>query len=90
MRRINTGDVVAVAIDGVKLPPVGRVHDCDDDAISLRLYQWINGYFGGPEMLIRRRDIRATLWAVLRESDDDEIVFDMEPLAQFQTSWLVD
>jgi hypothetical protein len=98
MRRINVGDVIAVAVDGVRNPPVGQVIECDDDAITLAAFQWLNGYFGGAQILVRRRDIRATLWAERMASDDltasgfyrdGETVYDMTPLADFQTYWQV-
>jgi hypothetical protein len=99
MRRINTGDVVAVAIDGVRCPPVGHVSDCDDDAISIDLYSWSACRFSAGEMLIRRRDIRATLWSRPMTHDemrdaginayDGETVWHMDPLGDFQTRWKV-
>jgi hypothetical protein len=98
MRRIQEGDVIAVAVDGVKSPPVGLVSEADDDAFILNLFQWHIGVFGGGQMLIRRRDVRATLWAEpMTESqlseyhyrDPDTVTYDMDPLGQFQSAWKV-
>lgn len=99
MRRIQTNDVIAIAVDGVRLPPVGLVIDCDDDAVAIALYSWLSQYFTAGEMLVRRRDIRATLWAEKMPDDEQahagitdvpgETVFQMDPLASFQSTWKV-
>jgi len=92
MRRIQPADVIAVAVDGVHLPPVGLVSDCDDDSLILDLYSWLACTFDAGQMLIRRRDVRATLWATPMLDDDlhvGVIEYDMTPLANFQQHWRI-
>ena len=99
MRRIREDDVIAVAVDGLHKPAVGLVAGADDDAIVLALYQWGPGSFTGGQMLIRRRDVRATLWAEHMTPDEikeggyflqsGETIWNMEPLGQFQDDWKI-
>ena len=97
MRRIQPGDVVAIAVEGVRCAPVGIARDVDDDAVILNLFSWISGRFAGPDMLIRRRDIRATMWASKMTDaeiidrgyvlEEGEVMWNVDPLGEFQARW---
>jgi hypothetical protein len=102
MRQIQLGDVIAIAVKDLSCPPVGLVTDCDSDAVELALYSWLTQRFTAGRMAVRRSEIRATTWAtpitdeeqplagiMTTGEEDDEVVFDMDPLAAFQTCWTV-
>ena len=97
MRTLTKGDVVAIAVDGVRVPPVGMISDLSDESVKLALYHWLACRFIGSDIQVRRRDIRATIWAepftpaqLARlgiEAEDGEPVWDMDPLSDFQSDW---
>jgi hypothetical protein len=95
MKTITQGDVVALAVDGVKIPPVGVVTELSDESVKLSLYRWSTYQFGYTEIQVRRRDIRATCWAQPFTPDalpehinpNGEVIYDMDPLAEFQRGW---
>jgi hypothetical protein len=78
--------------------PVGLVTCHDRTGLTLALYSWLTGYFGAGTRHVAMGDLRQfcvayemsdTDMAVCGIQPDGEVVWDMDPLAEFQTAWKV-
>lgn len=80
--------------------PVGSVIESDEWGATLGLYHWLTGYFSAGTRYVAYGDIRSMRFGVpmspsARSSwerwngsvDDDAVIWDMDPLAEFQTAW---
>jgi hypothetical protein len=76
--------------------PVGIVKESFEDGLTLVLFSWLIGDFSGDEVWVPYSQIRARKQASFlspeRAKADgygwSEKVYDMDPLADFQTSWM--
>ncbi|MER7166797.1 hypothetical protein ABT336_12135 [Micromonospora sp. NPDC000207] len=80
---LRPGDVIAVGLDNGRCP-VGRITGVNDFYIRLALYSWITRRFTAGEAVLRHGQVRE--FSPLAVQDDDD-VYDMEPLRQFQVAW---
>lgn len=64
--------------------PVGLIRSDSGTSFSLELYQWLIGRFLGDTIDLHWSEVHSTLRAERLPSG----VFDMEPLAVFQTEWV--
>ncbi|MFG1846852.1 hypothetical protein [Micromonospora carbonacea] len=80
---LRPGDVLAVGLDNGKCP-VGIVTAANADMFRLDLYSWPLGRFTAGTMVIKFEQVQEI--APLAVQDDDG-VYQMEPLREFQTSW---
>jgi hypothetical protein len=82
---MNRGDVVAVLTHSDDFPPVGIVTGVAMAGFTLRLYQWHTLQFGGKQVLVTWRDVVRILYAEVQDVIDGITVYDMDPLADFQS-----
>lgn len=79
---LQIGDVVAAGLTN-GAPPVGQVSAVDDYGLRLDLYSWLDGSFGVGVAVI--------LWQQVAEfklaQQGSGGVYEMDPLAEFQTEW---
>src|SRR5207248_172279 len=90
---LSIGDVYAIGLANGECP-VGRVgRGYGADEVVVYLFNWITGTFGEP-MRISAKDIREVRHAVVMTEEERtekgyaaEMVFNMDPLADFQNHW---
>lgn len=89
-RGVAVGDVIAVRLDsgGPSTCPVGMVESVDEYRIGLYLYSWAVYRFTAGERAVSWTRVRSLMQARRLPSDRNGTkVFDMDPLAAFQTEW---
>jgi hypothetical protein len=77
--------------------PVGLVTDESEGWLTVELYSWVSGYFGYEQRRIPVSSIRRFCFATRMSRaaaecrglvvSRDDVVWDMDPLADFQTAW---
>lgn len=67
--------------------PVGLVGWVGDAGVRLDLYSWLGAHFGYDTRLVPWDDIVDLRWGHAIERADDAVVYDMDPLADFQDEW---
>lgn len=84
---VQPGDVVALGLsDGAC--PVGLVRSVDDRGIRLALYSFLTHYFSAGPRVVLWPQVADILHARERyDSTPEDRVFEMDPLADFQTAW---
>ena len=90
---LSIGDVYAIGLADGECP-VGRVgRGYGSDEVVVYLYDWLTNTFGAS-LRIDGRQIRDVRHAVLLTDEQkaeqgygDQMVFDMDPLAEFQNEW---
>ncbi|WP_328344656.1 hypothetical protein [Micromonospora sp. NBC_00421] len=80
---VRPGDVLAAGLNDGRCP-VGVVTAVDDDTFRLDLYSWPLGSFTAGTMIVRHDQVREFSPLAVQRADG---VFDMDPLAAFQTAW---
>lgn len=79
---LEPGEVVAILVEGRSFPPVGWVVAVNDRLIRLELYSWATMAFTAGTTAVRWDDVLDIVWAGL----DPDGLFDMDPLADYQTA----
>ena len=80
---LRPGDVLAVGLDNDRCP-VGVVTAVNEHAFRLDLYSWPLGQFSAGTAVVRHEQVREFSDLAVQ---DDGGVFQMDPLAAFQTEW---
>ncbi|MEV5819374.1 hypothetical protein AB0L22_09375 [Micromonospora haikouensis] len=80
---LRPGDVLAVGLNNSRCP-VGQVEGVNDFYVRLTLYSWPLGRFTAGTVVIRHGQVHE--FSPLAVQDDDG-VYQMEPLRQFQMAW---
>lgn len=80
---VRPGDVLAAGLNDGRCP-VGIVTSVDDAGFQLDLYSWITGRFSAGTAIVRHEQVREFSDLAVQ---DDGGVFQMDPLAAFQTAW---
>lgn len=71
--------------------PVGLVESADEEWVSITHFNWMIELFVGKTLAFRIADVERVLWADWRSGmsmhGHNDVVFEMDPLAEFQTKW---